>query len=140
MKKRTLASILSLLLLFSIVSTASAASVNGFTDVSDTAWYADAVEYVTDNKLFQGKTETTFGPGDPMTRGMFVTVLGRYAEVDTERWIEGEIIRTDVNVRARDVYKRQGCDGLIDLRLLLVGFNNLPKALARHPLPADIDK
>lgn len=100
MKKRTLASILSLLLLFSIVSTASAASVNGFTDVSDTAWYADAVEYVTDNKLFQGKTETTFGPGDPMTRGMFVTVLGRYAEVDTERWIEGEIIRTDVNVRA----------------------------------------
>lgn len=100
MKKRTLASILSLILIFSSVPMASAANVNGFTDVDDTAWYADAVEYVTDNKLFQGKTETAFAPEDPMTRGMFVTVLGRYAQVDTTRWIEGEIIRTDVNVRS----------------------------------------
>lgn len=46
-----------------------------FTDVSSKAWYAGAVEYVYQNKLFQGEMATRFNPGAPMTRAMFAQVL-----------------------------------------------------------------
>lgn len=49
-----------------------------FEDVDDNAWYADAVRFVTENGYFKGITKTQFAPYAPMTRGMFVTVLGRY--------------------------------------------------------------
>ncbi|MBR2779737.1 MAG: S-layer homology domain-containing protein [Firmicutes bacterium] len=50
-----------------------------FEDVSITdAWY-DAVEYCYNNHYFNGTSETTFSPGNSMTRGMFVTVLYRLA-------------------------------------------------------------
>ena len=42
----------------------------------------DAIEYVTDKALFNGTTATTFSPNEGMTRGMFVTVLGRMAGAD----------------------------------------------------------
>lgn len=61
---------------------ASAASVADFTDVKPGAWYYPAVEYATDNQLFQGTTPTTFSPNGSVTRGMFVTVLGRKAGVN----------------------------------------------------------
>ena len=33
-------------------------------------------------KLFSGTSATTFAPNSPMTRGMFVTVLGNKAKID----------------------------------------------------------
>ena len=33
-------------------------------------------------KLFSGTSSTTFSPEEPMTRGMFVTVLGNKAKID----------------------------------------------------------
>ncbi|MFM9329887.1 InlB B-repeat-containing protein [Paenibacillus mesotrionivorans] len=53
-----------------------------FTDVSSSAWYYDAVRYVYENKIFGGTSDTRFTPDGTMTRGMFVTVLGRMAGVD----------------------------------------------------------
>ncbi len=100
MKKRVLALALTLVMVMSLGSTALAANINGFTDVDSSAWYANAVKYVTDNKYFQGKTTTQFAPNDTMTRGMFVTVLGRFAKVDSTVWIEGEITKSNINVRA----------------------------------------
>lgn len=100
MKKRILALTLSLVMVMSLGSTALATSINGFSDVDSSAWYANAVKYVTDNKYFQGKTTTQFAPNDTMTRGMFVTVLGRFAKVDSTVWIEGEITKSNINVRA----------------------------------------
>ncbi len=50
-----------------------------YTDVANGRWYADAVSYVYSNKYFMGITDNTFGPNSLMTRGMLVTVLGRYA-------------------------------------------------------------
>lgn len=55
---------------------------NPFTDVSEENWFFDAVKYVCENGLFNGTSPTTFSPNESMTRGMFVTVLGRYAKID----------------------------------------------------------
>ncbi len=57
-----------------------------FTDVKDTAVYYNAVNYVTEEGLFYGKSDTEFAPSDSMTRAMFVTVLGRYAGVDASKY------------------------------------------------------
>lgn len=50
-----------------------------FGDVKTSAWYGNAVAYVSEKGLFSGITATTFSPDTAMTRGMFVTVLGRMA-------------------------------------------------------------
>lgn len=54
-----------------------------FADVSADSWYNDAVQYVYEHGIFSGTGPTTFTPEGTMTRGMFVTVLGRMAGVDT---------------------------------------------------------
>ena len=62
-----------------------------FTDVPDTHWGADTVAFVTSRQLFLGTGETTFSPEEHMTRAMIVTVLARYAGVDTsdgDSWYE----------------------------------------------------
>lgn len=52
---------------------------------SDTAthWGSDAVTFVAARELFSGTSETRFSPDDNMTRGMLMTVLARYENVDT---------------------------------------------------------
>ena len=65
-----------------------------FTDVQEGLWYYDAVKYVYAQGLFQGVTDTTFGPNYPMSRAMFVTVLGRMAGVAED--YPGETRFTDV--------------------------------------------
>ncbi len=62
-------------------TTPDAPPTNGFVDVAD-HWAKDAIEYVVANGLFSGVTDQEFAPNAPMTRGMFVTVLGRYAKVN----------------------------------------------------------
>lgn len=57
---------------------------NPFVDVFDTDTYYEAIEYVYENGLFKGVSETEFAPDTTMTRAMFVTVLGRLAGVDVE--------------------------------------------------------
>ncbi len=64
------------LLLCAAVGSATAAS---FHDVGTTAWYYDAVDYASDEGLFSGTGSGNFSPDATMTRGMFVTVLGRLA-------------------------------------------------------------
>lgn len=54
-----------------------------FGDVSQDAWYLEAVNYVTDAGLFNGTSETAFAPEANMTRAMVMTVLARLAGVDT---------------------------------------------------------
>jgi hypothetical protein len=50
-----------------------------WSDVSDGAWYADAVDYVMGDGLFDEQGSGTFAPGAPMTRAMLVTALYRLA-------------------------------------------------------------
>ena len=75
-----------------------------FTDVADTAWYADAVQYVYENGLMTGVSESEFGPDGTATRGQIVTILWRlagspvvnyamrYADADEGAWY-GEAVR-----------------------------------------------
>lgn len=50
-----------------------------FTDVSKKDWFYDSVNYVYEEGLFHGTSETAFSPDGKMTRGMAVTVLYRMA-------------------------------------------------------------
>ncbi len=97
MKKRAkgLAGILlAAAMLLTLPLTASAAWENPFADVKPGAWYYNAVEYVNTEGLFSGTSETTFSPESAMTRGMFVTVLGKFAQVDPSGYAAGSF--TDV--------------------------------------------
>ena len=51
--------------------------VGPFEDVSTADWFADAVQYMLDNGMMNGVTETTFAPNATTTRGMIVTMLHR---------------------------------------------------------------
>lgn len=57
-------------------------ATNPFTDVSKKDWYYDSVMYALRNGLFMGTSDTDFSPDGTMTRAMFVTVLGRIAEIN----------------------------------------------------------
>lgn len=81
MKKRILSILLAVIVVCGIPFGTGAVSVTAFTDVKPGAWYYNAVDYATSNGLFSGTSATTFSPETPMDRGMFVTVLGRKANV-----------------------------------------------------------
>lgn len=50
-----------------------------FTDVPADFWAYDDIQYVVDNKIMLGKTDTTFEPNSDMTRAQFITILYRLA-------------------------------------------------------------
>ncbi len=65
-----------------------------FSDVDENAWYYDAVQYVCENGLFVGTSDTTFGPDEVMDRAMMAAVLYR---LEGEPDVSGEtLIFTDV--------------------------------------------
>ena len=96
MKKRILSLLLVFAMVFSLIPStalavadtqgASAEQANPFADVKETDWFYDAVQYARVNGFFSGTSKTTFEPNGTMTRGMFVTVLGRMAGVDADRY------------------------------------------------------
>ena len=64
-----------------------------FDDISQSAWYYGAVEYVYSNDMMQGTSATTFSPEVEMSRGMIATVLYRLANAPT---LTGSIPFSDV--------------------------------------------
>ena len=48
-----------------------------FSDVNESDWYYDAVNFVTENKIMNGVGETDFAPHNTTTRAMLVTMLYR---------------------------------------------------------------
>ena len=79
-----------LVLLMAIVPLSITASAAGqtrataFTDVSESAWYYDAVKFVYENDMFSGTGNGKFSPGTTMTRAMFVTVLNNMSNTKNE--------------------------------------------------------
>lgn len=57
---------------------------NPFVDIFETDSYYEAIEFVYENGLFKGVSETEFAPDTTMTRAMFVTVLGRLHGVEED--------------------------------------------------------
>ncbi len=98
--KKIAASILIICLLLSSVPFATAASVTDFSDIRSGDWYYSAVSFVTDKGMFNGTSANTFSPEGTMTRGMFVTVLGRHGRAPTSISANSGIVtKTDVNLR-----------------------------------------
>lgn len=71
-----------------------------FKDVATGAWYYDAVCFAYTKNLFKGMSETEFGPDYTMTRGMFITALGRLAGLSEKlSGTVGIVTATGVNIR-----------------------------------------
>ena len=99
MKKRVICILLVLAMLLTMLPVTALAAkrpTNPFSDVHTWDWFFDSVMYVYVNKLFSGVSDTSFDPGGTMTRGMFVTVLGRLAGVDQEQY-QGQSDFADVS-------------------------------------------
>jgi hypothetical protein len=86
--RRIMAAAMAAVMTVTATLTASAAKVSDFTDVSPDDWYYPAVKYATEEGLFAGTTASTFSPGATMTRGMFVTVLGRKNGIDESQYLD----------------------------------------------------
>ncbi len=80
MKKRALALLCCLCLFLSGLPMGARAAGSPFPDVKPGDWMYTAVEYVHSHNLMQG-TGSGFSPNSTLTRGMFVTILGRMAGV-----------------------------------------------------------
>lgn len=68
-----------------------------FTDIIN-HWAKNDIMYVIDNGLFSGTEQGIFSPDSTMTRGMVVTVLGRYANIEISNSKSSRF--TDVNSSA----------------------------------------
>ena len=55
-----------------------------FADLTESAWYYEAVKYVVTNGLMNGMSIRSFAPEASMTRAMLVTVLWRYEDSPQE--------------------------------------------------------
>lgn len=56
-------------------------NIDKFTDIVG-HWAIESIKFVVSEGLFQGTSDVTFSPNMDMNRAMFVTVLGRMANVD----------------------------------------------------------
>lgn len=68
-----------------------------FTDITG-HWAADNILFVASRGLLSGTSDTTFSPDTGMTRGMFVTALGRLAGINPDSYKTGKF--TDVKADA----------------------------------------
>jgi len=68
-----------------------------FTDIEG-HWAKDAIDFVTSRGIFDGTAQDKFSPNMSMTRGMFVTVLGKLAEADVSSYKDSHF--TDVSSNA----------------------------------------
>ena len=77
-----------------------------FSDVKQKDWFYknNSINYVYNEGLFTGTSQTTFSPNAPMTRGMFVTVLGR---------LHGVSVNHRVKTAFTDVKKGQYYTGYV---------------------------
>lgn len=111
MRKRIVSFVLAAVMCIGMLPTAFAASASRFEDVTETAWYLSAVNYVVEHGLFSGTGDATFSPEDTMTRAMFVTVLarmngvnnddifnsGKFSDIDFASWYGPSVIWASEN-------------------------------------------
>lgn len=81
--KKLIATLLVAVIMLAGLSVPALAAAERFSDVKPGAWYYTAVDYAVGAGLFNGTSSITFSPDEPMTRGMFVTVLGNKAKVES---------------------------------------------------------
>ena len=71
------------------------AKFSGYTDVKKTDWYYDAVNYVNENGMMTGYSETQFAPNDKLSRAQACQVIYNIADADEQAT---EAIFSDVSL------------------------------------------
>ena len=87
--KKLISMLMTVVMVLALVPSAFAAegaSVDKFTDVPADAWYRDELAYALHNGYISGTSETTFAPDALVTRGQFVTILGRMVNADVSQF------------------------------------------------------
>lgn len=84
---RILSCALAFLLVIPAMPSALAGGTPGFTDVPDTEWYYGDVWYMAQEGLMNGVGDGVFDPNAPLTRAMFVTILGRIECVNADYYV-----------------------------------------------------
>lgn len=112
MKNRLISTLLALLMLLAAIPT-----VRAFSD-TDGHWARDYIDQAVALELFNGVSSTSFEPESTMTRGMFVTVLGRMEGVDPAAWSSDKAPQFFTDVAA-DMYYAPYiswavCNGIVD--------------------------
>ena len=100
MRKKLLSLALALVMCLSLMPSAFAAegaSVDKFTDVPADAWYREELAYAVYNGYISGTSATTFSPEGNITRGQFVTILGRMLKVDTGAYTSSKFTDVDAS-------------------------------------------
>ena len=69
-----------------------------FDDVKMSAWYYESVKEVYERGIFNGLSESKFGPDGSVTRGMFATIIGRMWGIDTAQYTDPGFV--DVSPKA----------------------------------------
>lgn len=82
---------------FSVYGVGYKTFVPTFTDITG-HWAADNILFAASRGLLSGTSDTTFSPDTGMTRGMFVTALGRLAGINPDSYQTGKF--TDVKADA----------------------------------------
>ena len=82
---------------FSVYGVGYKTFVPAFTDING-HWAADNILFAASRGLLSGTSDTTFSPDTGMTRGMFVTALGRLAGINPDSYQTGKF--TDVKADA----------------------------------------
>ena len=82
---------------FSVYGVGYKTFVPAFTDITG-HWAADNILFAASWGLLSGTSDTTFSPDTGMTRGMFVTALGRLAGINPDSYQTGKF--TDVKADA----------------------------------------
>lgn len=93
MRKRLVSILLCLALTLALIPEALAADAGSLTDIKG-HWAQAPITWALVQGYFQGTSDTEFSPDTVMTRGMFVTVLGRFEGVDPadyQDWYMGEL-------------------------------------------------
>ena len=67
-------------ILYNLENRPAVSGESPFEDVSDGAWYADAVNWAASHEIVGGYGNGTYGPGTPITREQLATILYRYAQ------------------------------------------------------------
>ena len=103
MKKRFISLFLALVMLLTMLpTTAFAANSTSFRDVASTAWYQDAVDYVSREGIMSGVGNNTFSPETTLTRAQLCQILyniekkpgtsnGSFSDVSASAWYSSAV-------------------------------------------------
>ena len=115
----TLTRAMTVQILYNYAGKPAVSSAAGFTDVSASAWYADAVAWAEENGVVTGYSDTLFGPEDAVTREQLISILYRYSgspETAGEAALRQFSDRSEVSGYAKAAMQWAASEGLVNGR------------------------